>query len=117
MDLPDMWRSEVRRGVAMHKTPTKKQTASAPIDIPPGSLRVWWYPPDGVRAFRHPVADLAQAKFALTMLDCYDVFLDPHHASALSSSGLEIFKNGKWTEWHNADGNDIRWVMADGEAA
>lgn len=89
----------------------------APPNNTPGSLRVWWFPPSGTKTFRHPVADLAQAKFALIMLAGYDAFLDRHYASTSSNSGLEVLRsNGEWREWHNADGNDIRWVMADGEA-
>lgn len=66
---------------------------------------------------RHPVADLAQAKFALAMLAGYETFLDAHRATTTSTSGLEVFEDGEWSEWNSEDGNDIRRVMADQEAA
>ncbi len=98
--------------------PTKPRPKKpTPPPTPPGSLRVWWIPPGGVKAFRYPVADLAQAKFALAMLAGYDAFLDAHRATTSSTNGLEVFwEDGKWREWHNADGNDIRWIMAQAEA-
>lgn len=79
--------------------------------VPPGSLRVWWwYGP--VREFTLPVATVQQATTALRTLTNYDEF----RREGSCTGGLEVFRDGEWTEWHNADGNDIRWVMAQAEA-
>lgn len=90
-----------------------------PAPAPPGSLRVWWIPRGFGYPFRIPVADLACAKLMLRALAAYDEFRCEHVANPnrYDRGGLEVYSPDGWREWHNADGNDIRWVMADGEAA
>lgn len=86
--------------------------------IPPGSLRVWWIPQGQTHTqaepLRVPVVNLDCAKMILRALAAYEAHCEH---SAVVRGGLEVLRDGEWTEWHNADGNDIRWVMADGEEA
>lgn len=100
----------------------RKAATVQPIDIPSGSLRVWWIPEISGPRFEVPVSDLTQAKLLLTTLANYDLFLHEQYDSRQSAAyashgGLEVMLAGTWTEWHNADGNDIRWVMQSQEAA
>jgi len=84
-----------------------------PIDIPSGSLRVWWIPQVPGQRFFTPVADLAQAKLLLTTLARYDLFqlehkIKPDYANV---GGLEVFEDGEWIEWNDEEGCDIDAVM------
>lgn len=85
---------------------------------PSGSLRVWWIPQGQTRAqaepLHVPVPDLACAKLILRALAAYEAHCEH---TAVVRGGLEVCQDGEWTEWHNADGNDIRWVMQSQEAA
>lgn len=94
----------------MPKPRPKKPT---PIDIPSGSLRVWWLPTGTVRMFTLSVATVQQARTVLRTLAEYDEF----RREGIGSGGLDVLDGAAWREWHNADGNDILWVMADAEAA
>lgn len=87
--------------------------APAPPPTPSGSLRVWWHPQGTVRKFTVQVATIQQARTVLRTLAEYDEF----RREGIGSGGLEVLDGAAWREWHNADGNDIRWVMADAEAA
>jgi hypothetical protein len=91
----------------------KPRPAPTPPTTPSGSLRVWWQPTDMVRKFTVPVATIPQARTVLRTLAGYDEF----RREGTGSGGLEVLDGAAWREWHNADGNDIRWVMADAEAA
>lgn len=92
--------------------PTKRP-APTPIAIPPGSLRVWWVHQVTRERELVPVRDVTDAKQVLWIW----VSLEPDRYEQEGCGGLEVFRDGEWREWHNADGNDIRWVMADAEAA
>lgn len=78
-----------------------------------GDLRVWWIPQVPGKAFRAPVADIAQAKFLITALAAYDLFqfknrIKPDYAN---TGGLEVFEDGEWSEWRDPDDNDLADVM------
>lgn len=93
--------------------PKLRSEKSTPIDIPSGSLRVWWIPQVPGQRFFVPVADLAQAKLLLTTLARYDLFqlehrIKPDYANV---GGLEVFEDGEWCEWNSDDGDDIGDVM------
>lgn len=79
----------------------------------PGSLRIWWLPPGQTQLLHVPVVNLYCAKMILRALAAYEAHCEH---TAVCRGGLEVMKDGAWAEWRNADGNDIRWVMADGEA-
>lgn len=93
------------------RLPTIKKPVS--IDIPSGSLRVWWIPQVPGPRFFVPVADIAQAKLVLTALARYDLFQLEHRIKPdfANAGGLEVFEGGAWCEWNNADGEDIDNVM------
>lgn len=93
--------------------PRSKKPAPRVTPPAPGGLRVWWHPQGTVRKFTVPVATIQQARTVLRTLAEYDEF----RREGIGSGGLEVFDGAAWREWHNADGNDIRWVMADAEAA
>lgn len=90
-----------------------KRKKPTPPPVPSGSLRVWWRPPFTVQRFTVPVATIQQARTVLRTLAEYDEF----RREGIGDGGLEVLDGTAWREWHNADGNDIRWVMADAEAA
>lgn len=92
--------------------PRPKQPTHPPT--PSGSLRVWWHPPDQTELIYIPVVNLSYAQLALRV---FLLCTAPCEHRAVWRGGLEVFDGTDWSEWHNADGNDIRWVMADAEAA
>lgn len=90
-----------------------KRPAPTPPPAPSGSLRVWWIPQVPGQPFHVDVADLSQAKLLLTTLARYDLFqlanrIKPDYANV---GGLEVFEDGEWCEWNDADGCDIGAVM------
>ncbi len=90
----------------MPKPRTKKPT---PIDIPSGTLRVWWIPQVPGPRF-YVLASPEQAQLVLTTLARYEsTYLeDRGYANA---GGLEVFEDGEWCEWNNDEGQDIDAVM------
>lgn len=98
----------------MPRKPIRKHPpALTNINVPPGTLRVWWIPQVPGQLFFVPVADLARAKFLLTTLARYDLFqfknnIKPDYANV---GGLEVFEDGEWCEWNTEDGEDIGDVM------
>lgn len=71
------------------------------IDISPGSLRVWWV----VRATgKREERTVFYIDDATCLLRCAEL--------ELIEGGMEVFKDGEWTEWHNAYGDDIHSIMA-----
>ena len=73
-----------------------------------GALRVWWIPQVPMKAFRVPVKDQEQAVLLLRTLAEYDLFqlrenIKPDFCNA---GGLEVFEDGEWCEWSDAETGD-----------
>jgi hypothetical protein len=72
-------------------------------------LRVWWIPQIPGKPFLVPVANAPEAKKLLDVLAAYDIFqfenrIKPDYCNA---GGLSVYEDGEWTDWYDADGNDI----------
>jgi hypothetical protein len=74
-----------------------------------GDLRVWWIPQVPMKPFRQDVSSVAEGKLLVDTLAKYDIFqlenrIKPEYCNA---GGLEVFTDGDWSEWEDADGNGI----------
>lgn len=72
-------------------------------------LRVWWIPQVPMKPFLVSVPDLATGKILLNTLADYDIFqfknrIKPDYCNA---GGLQVFEDGKWSDWYDDDGNSI----------
>lgn len=76
-------------------------------------LRVWWIPQVPGKPFRVDVASVDQAKLLLTTLARYDLFQLEHNIKPdyCNAGGLEMFEDGEWVEWYDANGDDIDTLM------
>lgn len=98
----------------------KRPKSTGAIDIPPGTLRVWWIPQVPGKPFHVPVQDIAQAKLVLTTLARYDLFQLRENIKGdyANVGGLEVFDADEgWVEWYDDEsGDDINDVMRQEEA-
>ena len=83
------------------------------VNVPLGTLRVWWIPQVPGKPLHVPVADIAQAKLVLETLARYALFqlrerIKPDCANA---GGLEVFDGDGWFEWDDENGNSIDDLM------
>lgn len=98
----------------MPRKPIRKHPpALTNVNVPSGTLRVWWIPQVPGKPFHVPVQDVAQAKLIMQTLARYDLFqyenrIKPDYANM---GGLEVFEDGEWCEWNNDEGDDIGEVM------
>ena len=74
-----------------------------------GDLRVWWIPQLSMEAFLVPVDSPNEGALLLRVLANYDRFqyenrIKPDYSNA---GGLQVFEDGDWCEWEDADGRDI----------
>lgn len=74
-----------------------------------GDLRIWWVPQVPGEPFHVDVATAAEARLLLDTLARYDQFqfdnnIKPDYSNA---GGLEVFEDGEWCDWYDADGDDI----------
>jgi len=72
-------------------------------------LRIWHIPQVPGKAFNVAVNTPREAKKILDVLADYDAFqfenkIKPDYSNA---AGLEVFENGEWCEWEDAEGNNI----------
>jgi hypothetical protein len=75
-------------------------------------LRVWHIPQIPMDPFHVPVNSIEEARKVLDVLANYDLFqfennIKPDYCNV---NGLEVFENGEWLEWENADGDDINSI-------
>lgn len=72
-------------------------------------LRVWHIPQVPMEAFRVEVSNPSEGKKILDILAAYDIFQFEHNVKPdyCNVGGLEVFEDGEWVDWHDADGNDI----------
>ena len=79
------------------------------MNIPEGTLRVWWIPQIPMKAFRVYVATITDAVQILETLARYDSFQFEHNVKPdySNAGGLEVFEDGEWTDWENKIGEDI----------
>jgi hypothetical protein len=78
-----------------------------------GDLRVWWVPQLPCPAFEVSVPDLQTADLLMSTLANYDLFQFEHRIRPdyCNTGGLQVFENGEWCDWSNADGesfDDVR---------
>lgn len=74
------------------------------------TLRIWHKPQTSMKESFHVYAnDIKEAKKILKLLINYDLFQLNNNIKVnyANVSGLEIYKNGKWEEWDNDEGQDI----------
>ena len=79
-------------------------------------LRIWWVPQIPMSAFRVDVDSPREGKKLLDILAKYDLFqlrnnIKPDYSNA---GGLEVYENGEWLDWENADGQNIDEVQFSG---
>jgi hypothetical protein len=87
----------------------KYQDVNKPEVIKEGQLRVWHIPQVPMHAFRVYVETPKEARKILEILAIYDLFqleykIKPDYSNG---QGLEVFENGEWTDWCDAEGEDI----------
>lgn len=68
-------------------------------------LRIWHIPQIPMKPFLVEVPDLQSAGILLDSLAYYDIFqfennIKPDYCNA---SGLGIFEDGQWTDWHDEE--------------
>lgn len=73
-------------------------------------LRVWHVSNVPGELFRQNVASISEAKLVLNTLARHDLYLGDLIES--NAQGLEVFEDGEWVEWSDAEtGEDIRAVI------
>ena len=74
-----------------------------------GALRVWHIPQLPGAAFRVDVASPREGALLLRALADYDLFQLNHNIKPDYSNvqGLEVFEDGEWSDWYDAEGNGI----------
>ena len=92
----------------------KYQDVNKPKEIKAGQLRVWHIPQVPMNfSFNVYVNSIKEARLILDTLAIYDLFqleyrIKPDYSNA---SGLEVFEDNEWCEWHNEDGDDIDEII------
>jgi len=78
-------------------------------------LRIWHEPQVPMKAFYASVDSLVEARKLLIILADYDLFQLEHNIKPdyCNMNGLEVFENGEWIEWEDANGDDIHCVNLD----
>jgi hypothetical protein len=77
-----------------------------------GDLRVWWATNPPRQPFTVSVKGADEAKRILQLLTAYDLYLGD--LIQVNAGGLEVFRDGDWTEYEDEDGQDI-WQIIDQE--
>lgn len=96
----------------------KYQDVNKPKEIKEGQLRVWHIPQVPMdNLFNVYVDSIKEARLVLDTLAIYDLFqleykIKPDYSNV---SGLEVFEDNEWIEWHDKDGNDIDEIIKGGE--
>jgi len=83
------------------------------MEIKEGNLRVWHIPQMPCTPFLVTVKTVEEAMLILNTLWDYDTFqfenkIKPDYSNV---SGLEVYENGEWCEWHRKDDENIEEIM------
>ena len=70
-----------------------------------GDLQVWWIPQVPMKAFRHSVRNLREARLLLDTLALYDIFQFENNIKPdyCNTGGLCVFEEGDWSDWYDND--------------
>lgn len=91
----------------------KQRLNSAPKE---GDLRIWHVPNPPHAGFEMDVRSPRHAYDVLSVLWAYDNYLGDELIFT-NASGLQVFEDGEWVEWHNDEDQDFDEWSRDYEEA
>lgn len=87
--------------------------------VPKPTLRVWHIPQVPGKPFHVSVSSSEEAMKIIDVLARYDRFQFKHRIKGdyASASGLQVFDDGEWVEWHDDEDRDVMELLRERDEA